>query len=85
MFVPVSCTNCGKPFQVPEAALGQLAPCPWCQSVVTALPVSAPVAPQAPATPLSLDDEPPARTIPKAPPPAPPARFGSRGGAAGRG
>ena len=41
MFVPVNCTNCGKPFQVPEAALGKLAPCPWCQSVVTALPVSA--------------------------------------------
>ena len=38
MFVPVSCTKCGKPFQVPEAALGKLAPCPWCQEVVTALP-----------------------------------------------
>jgi len=37
MFVPVSCTSCGKPFQVPEAALGKLAPCPWCQAVVTAL------------------------------------------------
>lgn len=48
MFVPVSCTSCGKPFQVPEAALGKLAPCPWCQTVVTALPVSAPVAESAP-------------------------------------
>ncbi|MBM3979137.1 MAG: hypothetical protein FJ304_02415 [Planctomycetes bacterium] len=43
MFVPVGCTNCGKPFQVPDAALGQRAPCPWCNEVVTALPMSAPV------------------------------------------
>ncbi len=42
MFVPVTCTNCGKPFQVPETALGKLAPCPWCEAVVTALPVAAP-------------------------------------------
>jgi hypothetical protein len=42
MFVPVTCTNCGKPFQVPETALGKLAPCPWCEAVVTALPVSTP-------------------------------------------
>jgi hypothetical protein len=41
MFVPVTCTNCGKPFQVPETALGKLAPCPWCEAVVTALPVAA--------------------------------------------
>jgi hypothetical protein len=41
MFVPVSCTNCGKPFQVPESALGKPAACPWCQAVVTALPVGA--------------------------------------------
>jgi hypothetical protein len=66
MFVPVSCTSCGKPFQVPEPALGQLAPCPWCQRVVTALPVAAPIppaghappAPTAAPEPLSLDDEP---------------------------
>lgn len=62
MFVPVSCTSCGKPFQVPEAGLGKLAPCPWCQAAVTALPVAAPppdAAPEAPAPePLSLDDEP---------------------------
>lgn len=44
MFVPVTCTSCQKPFQVPEAALGKLAPCPWCGAVVTALPVSAPIA-----------------------------------------
>lgn len=68
MFVPVSCTSCGKPFQVPEAALGQLAPCPWCAAAVTALPVSAPVAaPKPPAPePLSLDDAPaPAAPRPK--------------------
>ena len=71
MFVPVSCTACGKPFQVPDAALGQLAPCPWCGAVVTALPVSAPVPPpaapvQSPA-PLTLDDEPPAPPAATAP------------------
>jgi hypothetical protein len=43
MFVPVNCTSCGKPFQVPEAALGKPAACPWCQAVVTALPVAATV------------------------------------------
>ena len=59
MFVPVSCSSCGKPFQVPEAALGTLAPCPWCQAVVTALPVAATgEVPQ----PLSLDAPPPLRT-----------------------
>lgn len=60
MFVPVNCTNCGKPFQVPEAALGKLAPCPWCQSVVTALPGSASQEPKAASAqePLSLDDDP---------------------------
>lgn len=75
MFVPVGCTSCGKPFQVPEGALGQRAPCPWCHEVVTALPVSAPV-PNAPApaprparqqAALSLDDDEPA------PAPEPPA------------
>ncbi len=62
MFVPVSCTNCGKPFQVPESALGQRTLCPWCQAVVTALPVAAPVAP-APEQPAP---EPPERDIPVA-------------------
>jgi hypothetical protein len=84
MFVPVSCTNCGKPFQVAESALGTLVACPWCQSVVSALPVagSQPV-PPAPypqqvllstAEPLSLDDDdpPPARIEP---PLGSPARF----------
>jgi hypothetical protein len=74
MFVPVSCTSCGKPFQVPETALGKLAPCPWCGAAVTALPVSSPLPDQPPAPaapppsqpvatapqPLSLDDAPPA-------------------------
>lgn len=86
MFVPVSCTACGKPFQVPDAALGQLAPCPWCQAVVTALPVSVPqpapgsapepVSPNAApaaAEPLSLDDE-------GSPSPAPSARSPERPG-----
>jgi hypothetical protein len=44
MFVPVNCTACGKPFQVPEAVLGQSTACPWCKATVTALPVAAPVA-----------------------------------------
>jgi hypothetical protein len=84
MFVPVSCTSCGKPFQVPETALGKLAPCPWCQSVVTALPVATPQPDTpAPPIPLSLDDAPepapaqkPAVATPVAPPstPAPAAR-----------
>lgn len=88
MFVPVSCTSCGKPFQVPETALGKLAPCPWCSAVVTALPVSVPQADLQPATapeplapePLPLDDAPapvqkPALATPVAPPPQPvPAR-----------
>ena len=49
----------GKPFQVPEAAVGNPTVCPWCQATVPALPVggAAPSAtPQA--APLSLDDEP---------------------------
>src|SRR5262245_5356467 len=51
MFVPVNCTSCAKPFQVPEAALGKPAACPWCQNVVTALPVAASV----PASTLPVD------------------------------
>jgi hypothetical protein len=82
MFVPVSCTNCGKPFQVPEAALGKPAACPWCQVVVTALPVASGAQPEPAATspepaqePLSLDDEPPEPRArrPVAVPVAPPA------------
>jgi hypothetical protein len=77
MFVPVSCTNCGKPFQVPESGLGKPAPCPWCGAVVTALPVSVPQepaatqaagAPESKPEPLSLDDAPPAAAVPVARP-----------------
>ncbi|MBA4191549.1 MAG: hypothetical protein C0467_26515 [Planctomycetaceae bacterium] len=60
MFSPVACSQCGKPFQVPEATLGKPTVCPWCQATVPALPIGAP----APAAtlptkePLSLDDAP---------------------------
>jgi hypothetical protein len=83
MFVPVACSECGKPFQVPEAAVGKPTACPWCQAAVLALPVGGPApagtvakppenrGPTPPdrqdPAPLSLDDEPPA-------PAAPPAR-----------
>jgi hypothetical protein len=40
MFVPVACSQCGKPFQVPDAALGKTTACPWCQASVLALPIS---------------------------------------------
>ena len=79
MFVPVNCTNCGKPFQVPEASLGKPAACPWCQVIVIALPVAANV-PTEPTNPpadtggspevsLSLDDE--QQPAPRRTPPAP--------------
>jgi DNA-directed RNA polymerase subunit RPC12/RpoP len=76
MFVPVACSQCGKPFQVPESALGKPAACPWCQSSVLALPVATtaeaqPAKPPAP-EPLSLDDapatpssRPPSQSIPQ--------------------
>ena len=50
MFAAVVCPECGKPFQVPRAALGEPAGCPWCEKTVSALPVAAT------AKPLSLDD-----------------------------
>jgi DNA-directed RNA polymerase subunit RPC12/RpoP len=57
MFVPVACSQCGKPFQVPEEAAGRPTACPWCQATVLALPVgSPPAAPSLEA--LSLDEEP---------------------------
>ena len=40
MFVAVDCSQCRKPFQVPEAALGKATICPWCQASVLALPLS---------------------------------------------
>jgi hypothetical protein len=64
MFLPVACSACGKPFQVPETAIGNQTSCPWCRAAVLALPVagSPPVNPQPTVTPLSLDEEPPAPT-----------------------
>jgi hypothetical protein len=73
MFVPVSCTSCGKPFQVPESALGKLAPCPWCQAVVTALPVSVPVVvPEANTQPEAQPAQQPKSATLSAAPPEPP-------------
>ncbi|HEV3385420.1 MAG TPA: hypothetical protein VG097_11445 [Gemmata sp.] len=40
MFIPVACSQCGKPFQVPETALGKPTACPWCHASVLALPLS---------------------------------------------
>jgi hypothetical protein len=40
MFVPVVCSQCSKPFQVPDQAIGKPTACPWCQATVLALPVS---------------------------------------------
>jgi hypothetical protein len=45
MFVPVDCSECRKPFQVPEATIGKATVCPWCQATVLALPVGAPAQP----------------------------------------
>jgi hypothetical protein len=39
MFIPVACSQCGKPFQVPETALGKPTACPWCHASVLALPL----------------------------------------------
>lgn len=36
MFVPVSCHQCGKPFQVPETSVGKAVVCPWCQEAAPA-------------------------------------------------
>ena len=40
MFVPVTCEQCGKSFQIPEANLGRTTVCPWCQAIVTTAPVT---------------------------------------------
>ncbi len=69
MFVPVACSECGKPFQVPETAVGNPTACPWCQATVLALPIATaapapPVAQRAQTPParqeefLPLEDEP---------------------------
>ena len=39
MFAQVACWKCGKPFQVPQAQLGQPVACPWCRETGTPLPV----------------------------------------------
>jgi hypothetical protein len=67
MFVPVACAQCGKPFQVPEAVVGNPTVCPWCRATVPALPVGGVVpsaTPRVAAEPLSLDDEPQLLTPP---------------------
>lgn len=46
MFVPVACSQCGKPFQVPEDTIGKTTACPWCQAAVLALPIGAPPSPE---------------------------------------
>jgi len=61
VFAQVACGKCGKPFQVPEARLGQPVVCSWCKETVTALPLAG-VVPEA----LPDEDAPP--------PPAPPRR-----------
>jgi len=55
MFVPVACSQCGKPFQVPEATIGKPTACPWCLSTVLALPVSG--QPPADAAPISPPEQ----------------------------
>ncbi|MDY3561897.1 hypothetical protein R5W23_003326 [Gemmata sp. JC673] len=54
MFVPVGCTSCGKLFQVPEAALGQTAQCPWCQAAQPGAPPSPAAGPAEPPAPKWL-------------------------------
>jgi hypothetical protein len=56
MFLPVACSACGKPFQVPESAIGAQTACPWCRAAVLALPVAG--SPNPSSAPLSLDEEP---------------------------
>lgn len=85
MFVPVACSQCGKPFQVPEATVGKPTVCPWCSATVAALPVGAPAPAAAPEPapeplpppepePLPLDDAPGTAGVPPrvAPAPQPP-------------
>src|SRR5262245_18924773 len=51
MLVPIACAKCGKPCQVAESAIGQMATCPWCKDNVPALPVG-----QVASEPLPLDE-----------------------------
>ncbi len=76
MFVPVACSRCSKPFQVPSAVAGTTVACPWCKASVVALPVAgvsepaqAPMPVSSPLSipePLSLDPE-PSPTVASAP------------------
>jgi hypothetical protein len=70
MFVPVACSQCGKPFQVPESAVGSPTVCPWCQATVPALPVGKPAG----ASPSPPRPEPEPLPLEDTPPPAEPAR-----------
>ena len=40
MFLPVACLQCGKLFQVPQAAGGMDVACPWCKATTPALQVA---------------------------------------------
>ena len=51
MFVPVACSACGKPFQVPESATGKPAACPSCRAAVLALPAPPPLSTAPPSRP----------------------------------
>ena len=86
MFVPVACSSCAKPFQVPEATVGKPTVCPWCQATVLALPVGVPAAVPTPEVPrptthqesaepelLPLEDAPVDETVVQ-PKPAPTSR-----------
>jgi hypothetical protein len=58
VFAQVACGKCGKPFQVPEAQLGQSVVCSWCRESVTAVPLSGIV-------PEALPDDSPALPRPR--------------------
>jgi hypothetical protein len=77
MFVPVACSACGKPFQVPEATVGKPTVCPWCQATVLALPVGVPAAVPSPEVPHPTSHqevtEPEPLPLEDAPPDVPPA------------
>jgi hypothetical protein len=57
MFIPVDCSQCGKPFQVPEAAVGKPSACPWCHATVLALPLASPPPSEASPQPSSVTND----------------------------
>jgi hypothetical protein len=73
MFIPVACSQCGKPFQVPEQTVGQPTVCPWCQATVLALPIGGPENSPAATEPLPLGDR-----FPQTPSSRSPRRFTAR-------